>query len=187
MNNTPVVTLRLVSPPVFCPDQLETVCQYTTLLHYYGRSAVHLRINHRTNSRIHRSDIISKQQNATIPRIMRDRIQDRQPNDRRHAQSRQERRLHFPMRRRERSSERRDDLHRSERHVEQDRLEAREAEAAHDQGAESRYPAAGNRHCCQQRCPNPGFGVEETLPDVVPAPCARGDSLLVHAQAFDCY
>lgn len=118
---------------------------------------------------------------------MRDRIQNRQPNNRRHAQSRQERRLHFPVRRRERPSQRRDDLHRPERHVEQDRLEARKAEAAHDQGPESRYPAARNRDCCQQGCPNPGLGVEEAFPDVVPAPCARGDSLLVHAQAFDRY
>jgi hypothetical protein len=154
--------------------------QYTVL--FRSRPAAkHSRIDHRTNSRIHRSDIVSKQQHAPIPRIMRNRIQNRQSDNRRHAQSRQKGRFHFPMRSSERPSQRRDDLHRPERHVEQDRLEAREAEAAHDQGPESRYPAAWDRYGCQQRCPNPRLGVEEAFPDVVPAPLARGDSLLVHA------
>lgn len=71
------------------------------------------------------------------------------------------------------------------RHVEQDSLEAGESETTDDEWSERGDATRRNRDGGQKREPDPGLQVGQAFPDMVPAPCARGDTLLVHTEALN--
>lgn len=89
------------------------------------------------------------------------------------------------MRRRPRTTQRRNKLHRTKGHIKQDRRKRIEPKGLDNQWPERRYPATRNRDGSQKSEPDPRLDVEETLLHVVPAPDAGGDAHLVHADSFN--